>query len=226
MMKAAVLTISDTRDEDDDPSGDVLIGLLSEFGATVINRSVVTDDKIGIAEVRQSCLIPIAAGESEFTRFDFRDLINHRAADILQPDLAICGGITETRRIDALANAYNLRLAPHLWAGAPAFFAGLHVAAAEPDQSVAVAGRRHAIAGHRVEVSGQHQERPVAARSAPDHRVAGAQHLALAASLQPVVDPLRDRRFLAGSARDVDQGFQQVGEIVGEHSNGSQGARL
>ena len=49
-MNAAVLTISDTRDEDDDPSGDVLIGLLSEFGATVINRSVVTDDKIGIED--------------------------------------------------------------------------------------------------------------------------------------------------------------------------------
>ena len=49
-MKAAVLTISDTRDEDDDPSGDVLIGLLSEFGATVMNRSVVTDEKIGIED--------------------------------------------------------------------------------------------------------------------------------------------------------------------------------
>ena len=91
---------------------------------------VTADDKAGIAEVRQSCLIPIAAGESEFTRFDFRDLIAHRAVDILQPDLAICGGITEARRIDALASTYNLRLAPHLWAGAPAFFAGLHVAAA------------------------------------------------------------------------------------------------
>ena len=49
-MKAAILTISDTRDEDDDPSGDLLIGLLSEFGATVINRSVVTDEKIGIED--------------------------------------------------------------------------------------------------------------------------------------------------------------------------------
>jgi L-alanine-DL-glutamate epimerase-like enolase superfamily enzyme len=91
---------------------------------------VSADDKTGIAEVRHSCPIPIAAGESEFTRFDFRDLITHRAVDILQPDLAICGGITEARRIDALANAYNLRLAPHLWAGAPAFFAGLHIVAA------------------------------------------------------------------------------------------------
>ena len=47
-MKAAVLTISDTRNEDDDPSGDLLIGLLTEFGATVMNRVVVTDDKAGI----------------------------------------------------------------------------------------------------------------------------------------------------------------------------------
>ena len=54
------------------------------------------------------------------------------AVDIMQPDLAICGGITEAMRISALASAHNLRLAPHLWAGAPAFAAGLHVAAASP----------------------------------------------------------------------------------------------
>ena len=47
-MKAAILTISDTRDADDDPSGDMLIGLLSEFGATAMNRVVITDDKAGI----------------------------------------------------------------------------------------------------------------------------------------------------------------------------------
>jgi L-alanine-DL-glutamate epimerase-like enolase superfamily enzyme len=50
--------------------------------------------------------------------------------DVFQPDLAICGGITEAMRIAAIASAYNLRLAPHLWSGAPAFAAGLHVAAA------------------------------------------------------------------------------------------------
>ena len=50
----------------------------------------------------------------------------------MQPDLAICGGITEAMRISAIASAFNLRLAPHLWAGAPAFAAGLHVAAASP----------------------------------------------------------------------------------------------
>jgi len=93
---------------------------------------VTADDKPGLALVRQAATMPIAAGESEQTRFDFRDLINAGAVDILQPDLAICGGLTEARRIDALAGAFNLRLAPHLWAGAPAFFAGLHLCAASP----------------------------------------------------------------------------------------------
>jgi L-alanine-DL-glutamate epimerase-like enolase superfamily enzyme len=93
---------------------------------------VSADDRAGIAEVRAATHIPVAVGESECTRFDFRDLAVARAADILQPDPAFCGGITEAMRIAALASAFNLRLAPHLWAGAPAFFAGLHVVAAAP----------------------------------------------------------------------------------------------
>ena len=90
---------------------------------------VTADDKRGLAEIRASTDIPIATGESEFTRFDFRDLIELRAADILQPDLAIAGGITEAMRIEALASAHQLRFAAHLWTGALAFAAGLHVSA-------------------------------------------------------------------------------------------------
>ena len=93
---------------------------------------VTADDKHGCAEVRASTSIPIAAGESEFNRFDFRELAELHAVDVFQPDLAICGGITEAMRIAAIASAFNLRLAPHLWTGAPAFAAGMHVAAASP----------------------------------------------------------------------------------------------
>jgi L-alanine-DL-glutamate epimerase-like enolase superfamily enzyme len=104
--------------------------LVRDCNIAWFEEPVTADDKRGLAEVRRGTHIPIASGESDCTRFDFRDLIELRAADILQPDLAICGGITEAMRISALAGAANLRLAPHLWAGAPAFAAGLHVAAA------------------------------------------------------------------------------------------------
>jgi L-alanine-DL-glutamate epimerase-like enolase superfamily enzyme len=76
--------------------------------------------------------VPIAIGESEFTRHDFLDVAALGGADVFQPDLAICGGISEAMRIGAIASAYNLRLAPHLWTGALAFAAGLHVTAACP----------------------------------------------------------------------------------------------
>ncbi|MGH6899253.1 MAG: mandelate racemase/muconate lactonizing enzyme family protein [Geminicoccaceae bacterium] len=94
-----------------------------------LEEPVCADDKRGQGEVRAATDIPIASGESEFTRFDFRDLIELRAIDILQPDLSIAGGITEAIRIESLASAHQLRFAPHLWGGALTFAAGLHVAA-------------------------------------------------------------------------------------------------
>jgi L-alanine-DL-glutamate epimerase-like enolase superfamily enzyme len=106
--------------------------LVEDCNLTWFEEPVTADDKAGCAQVRAATDIPIAAGESEFTRHDFRDLAMLGAVDIFQPDLAICGGITEAMRISALASAHNLKLAPHLWAGAPAFAAGLHVAAASP----------------------------------------------------------------------------------------------
>lgn len=93
---------------------------------------VTGDDRTGMAEVRAASHVPIAAGESEATRYDFKDMIVGRQVDILQPDPAYCGGISETMRIGTLASSFNLRLAPHLWAGAPCFFAGLQVCAASP----------------------------------------------------------------------------------------------
>jgi L-alanine-DL-glutamate epimerase-like enolase superfamily enzyme len=103
--------------------------LVADYDLSWFEEPVIADDKAGMAELRAACNIPIAAGESEATRFAFRDLAVLRAADIFQPDLGFCGGISEAMKIAALASAFNLRLAPHLWAGAPAFFAGLHVCA-------------------------------------------------------------------------------------------------
>ena len=87
---------------------------------------VSSENLAGQAEVRASTDIPIAAGESEQTRFAFRDMIAARAVDVCQPDVAIAGGITETQRIAALAAAHDLTVAPHLWGSAILFAAGLH----------------------------------------------------------------------------------------------------
>jgi L-alanine-DL-glutamate epimerase-like enolase superfamily enzyme len=106
--------------------------LVEDCDLAWFEEPVSADDRMGLAEFRASTMIPVAVGESECTRFDFAALVSVRAADILQPDPAFCGGITEAMRIAALASSFNLRLAPHLWAGAPCFFAGLHVLAAAP----------------------------------------------------------------------------------------------
>lgn len=94
-----------------------------------LEEPVTADDKTGLADVRAATDIPIATGESEFTRFAFRDLALLRAADIFQPDPSIAGGITELMRIEALASAHQIRFAPHMWGGALTFAAGMHVAA-------------------------------------------------------------------------------------------------
>jgi L-alanine-DL-glutamate epimerase-like enolase superfamily enzyme len=105
-------------------------------GVRWFEEPVSADDRRGMAEVRASTGVAIAAGESESTRFDFRDLIEHRAVDVLQPDLAICGGPSEGRRIAALAEAHQLELAPHCWGSALSFQAGISLAFASPAATV------------------------------------------------------------------------------------------
>jgi D-arabinonate dehydratase len=71
------------------------------------------DDYIGQAEITRATSVPVAAGENEYTRYGFRDMINHRAVDILQPDALVLGGITEFMKVAALAQANDLDIAPH-----------------------------------------------------------------------------------------------------------------
>ena len=106
---------------------------MEQFNVTWLEEPVSPDDKKGMAEVRAASSTPIAAGEREFTRYDFRDLIEARAVDWLQPDIAVCGGMSEIRRICALASAYNIPVAPHVWGSACIFAASLQLAAATPN---------------------------------------------------------------------------------------------
>jgi L-alanine-DL-glutamate epimerase-like enolase superfamily enzyme len=106
----------------------------AEYGMTWFEEPVLADDDLdGLAEVRQRISIPVATGESETTRFAFRDVIARRAADILQPDVAVVGGLTEARRVAALAHAHGVAIAPHVWGSALLWAASLQLAAATPN---------------------------------------------------------------------------------------------
>ncbi|MDZ7305389.1 MAG: mandelate racemase/muconate lactonizing enzyme family protein [candidate division KSB1 bacterium] len=89
---------------------------------------VVADDFAGCAEVRQALDIPIVAGENEYTRWGCRDLITAGSADILNLDTVKAGGITEYRKIAALASAFHIPVAPH---GSPHM--AVHLLAATPN---------------------------------------------------------------------------------------------
>jgi len=90
------------------------------------------EDRAGYARVRGAINVPIAGGEAEYTRYGFRDFINEGCVDIVQPDIGVCGGISEVQRIIALATANNLRTIPHVWGSGIALSAGLHVCSSLP----------------------------------------------------------------------------------------------
>lgn len=107
---------------------------LEPLDITWLEEPVPPDDVSGYALIRKNAAIPLAAGESEFGVFGFRDLIERRAVDVLQPEIARIGGFTGARRAAALAHAYNLAVAPHTgFSGGVAHLASLHLAAAVPN---------------------------------------------------------------------------------------------
>jgi galactonate dehydratase len=66
-----------------------------------------------LIEIRRSVNIPIATGERLYTKFPFAEIIEKHAADVLQPDIANAGGITELKKIAAIAEAKHITMAPH-----------------------------------------------------------------------------------------------------------------
>jgi D-galactarolactone cycloisomerase len=104
---------------------------IERFDIHWFEEPVPPEDLDGYREVRKKSEILIAGGECEYTRYGFRNLINLRAVDILQPDLCAAGGFTEMMKITAMASAANIPLIPHVWgtnvglAASLQFFAGL-----------------------------------------------------------------------------------------------------
>jgi D-galactarolactone cycloisomerase len=105
---------------------------VEECDVAWFEEPVVPEDLDGYCQVKAASTMPISGGETEYTRWGFRDLCARRAVDIVQPDLCGCGGLTEALRIAAIASAHGLTVFPHVWGTAVALFASLHLAAALP----------------------------------------------------------------------------------------------
>ncbi len=82
------------------------------------------------SRLRSQMKVPLATGEDLYTRFQFLDLMAAQGADIIQPDICICGGLLEMRKIAAIAEAHYVSVAPHNPMGPVATAVNLHFAAA------------------------------------------------------------------------------------------------
>jgi len=83
----------------------------------------------GYAELCRRAPIPVATGEALYTAHDFKRLADMRGAHILQPDLSLCGGLGQGRRIADIARLSHTRLSPHVWGSAVGLAAACHFVA-------------------------------------------------------------------------------------------------
>jgi L-rhamnonate dehydratase len=90
-----------------------MLPLLEPFHLRWLEEPVIPDDICGYAELKSYGRIPIAGGEHEFTLYGFRELLEARALDYIQFDTNRVGGITQARKIAALAEAYGVPVIPH-----------------------------------------------------------------------------------------------------------------
>jgi galactonate dehydratase len=94
---------------------------------------VLGDDVQALRELAASTSVPLATGERLYTRWQFQELIAQRAVAVVQPDISHAGGISELRRIAAMAESRDIAFAPHCPLGPVALAASLHLAATTPN---------------------------------------------------------------------------------------------
>lgn len=104
-----------------------------ELGIYHYEEPVAQYDYAGIAEVADALDVPVSAGEHEYTRWQFRDLIEQAKVDIIQPDVVKCAGISEMYKIAVLGSVYNKHFVPHQTQPTIGTAANVHVCAALAD---------------------------------------------------------------------------------------------
>jgi D-galactarolactone cycloisomerase len=105
---------------------------LDEYSYTFFEEPIAPHHYNDFAKLRAKLDLAIATGECEQTRYGFRTLVESGGVDILQPDLAFCGGISEGVKIRALADSFGISVTPHAWGTWIGFAAALHFHATAP----------------------------------------------------------------------------------------------
>ena len=109
------------------PMAKVLAKKLEEFDPMFLEEPVLCENMEYFPEIAAACNIPIATGERLYTRWDFKRLLRTGGVDIIQPDLSHAGGLTEVKKIAAMAEACDVALAPHCPLGPIALASCLNV---------------------------------------------------------------------------------------------------
>jgi galactonate dehydratase len=115
------------------PMAKQLVALLAPLRPLFVEEPLLSENLPALAELKALTSIPIALGERLYSRWDFRPILEGGLADIIQPDVSHAGGISEVRRIAAMAETYDVALAPHCPLGPLALAACLQIAACTPN---------------------------------------------------------------------------------------------
>ncbi|KAK7204570.1 mandelate racemase/muconate lactonizing enzyme family protein [Myxozyma melibiosi] len=111
------------------PMAKQLAKLLEPHRPMFIEEPLLSENHEGVSEIAGQTSIPIALGERLYSRWDVKKFLNPVSIDILQPDIAHVGGITEIRKISAMCEAYDIAIAPHCPLGSIALAACFQIAA-------------------------------------------------------------------------------------------------
>src|SRR5215469_18428913 len=107
-------------------------------------EEMVPQDNLAVyKELAATTDLPLCLSERLMTRYGFRELLENRAARIIMPDICWCGGISEAKKIAAMAEAYYLPVAPHNCGGPVLHFASAHLAANLTNLTILESVRRH-----------------------------------------------------------------------------------
>lgn len=115
------------------PMAKRLARALEPYEPMFIEEPVLPEHNESLPAIAAHTSIPIATGERMFSRWDFKEVFEDGSVDIIQPDLSHAGGITEVKKIAAMAEAYDVALAPHCPLGPIALASCIHIDSCSPN---------------------------------------------------------------------------------------------